>query len=128
MPTIAEKLMPAGLRPIYQKVLAGQRVTDAECVALYHSKDLNALGCIANIVRERKNGNTGTYIRNLYVNYSNHCILRCQFCAFGARKREAHAFEMSIDEIVEKARTGLARGITEIHMVGGLHPDRKSVV
>ena len=114
--------MPAGLRPIYQKVLAGQRVTDAECVALYHSKDLNALGCIANIVRERKNGNTGTYIRNLYVNYSNHCILRCQFCAFGARKNEAHAFELSIEEIVRRVARGLELGITEVHMVGGLHP------
>ena len=56
MRTIAEKLIPAVLRPIYQKALAGQRVSDAECVELYRSKDLNALGCIANIIRERKTG------------------------------------------------------------------------
>ena len=119
------KLIPLDLRPIYEKTLAGGRIDDEECLRLYASKDLNAVGAIANVVRERKNGNVATYIHNQYINYSNHCILRCQFCAFGARKREAHAFEMSIDEIVEKARTGLALGITEIHMVGGLHPTLK---
>src|SRR5207344_276365 len=79
----------------------------------------------ANILRERKNGNVATYIHNQYINYSNHCILSCQFSAFGARKRDAHAFEMTIEQIVEKARAGLEHGITEIHMVGGLHPSLK---
>ena len=122
---IAEKLIPAALRPVYCKVQDGQRVSDAECLELYRSSDLNALGMIANVIRERKNGNVGTYIHNLYVNYSNHCILRCQFCAFGARKHEPHAFELSIDEIVGRVRRGLEQGITEIHMVGGLHPTLK---
>ncbi len=120
------KLIPPDLRPIYEKTLAAERISDEECRRLYASKDLNALGAIANVVRERKNGNVATYIHNQYINYSNHCILQCQFCAFGARKREAHAFEMSIDEIVEKARVGLRLGITEIHMVGGLHPGLKA--
>ena len=125
MATIAEKLIPEPLRPILGKVREGLRITDAECLQLYRSNDLNALGIIANFIRERKNGNVGTYIRNLYVNYSNHCILRCQFCAFGARKNEAHAFEMSIEEIEQRVRHGLGAGITEIHMVGGLHPSLK---
>ncbi|MEO6788499.1 MAG: aminofutalosine synthase MqnE [Chthoniobacteraceae bacterium] len=125
MATIAEKLIPEMLRPIFEKVRDGQRITDAECLQLYHSNDLNALGMIANVIRERKNGNVGTYIHNLYVNYSNHCILRCQFCAFGARKNEAHAFEFSIEEIEQRVRHGLESGITEIHMVGGLHPSLK---
>jgi aminodeoxyfutalosine synthase len=125
MATIAEKLIPEPLRPIFGKVREGLRITDAECLQLYRSNDLNALGMIANFIRERKNGNVGTYIRNLYVNYSNHCILRCQFCAFGARKNEAHAFEMSIEEIEQRVRHGLGTGITEIHMVGGLHPSLK---
>ena len=88
-------LIPATLRPICDKVLDGERISDAEALALYRSNDLNALGAIANIVRERKNGNVATYIHNQYINYSNHCILSCQFCAFGARKRDAHAFEMT---------------------------------
>ena len=122
---MSAKLLTAELRPIYDKVLAGGRVTDDEALGLYASKDLNGLGVIANILRERKNGNVATYIHNQYVNYSNHCILSCQFCAFGARKRDPHAFEMTIDEIVEKAREGLKHGVTEVHMVGGLHPTLK---
>ena len=122
---MSAKLLSPELRPIYEKVLAGQRVTDAEALGLYATHDLNGLGCIANVLRERKNGNIATYIHNQYINYANHCILSCQFCAFGAKKREAHAFEMTIDEIVAKARAGLKLGITEIHMVGGLHPSLK---
>jgi aminodeoxyfutalosine synthase len=122
---MSAKLLSPSLRPIYDKVFAGERVTDAEALQLYASHDLNGIGAIANIIRERKNGNIATYIHNQYINYSNHCILSCQFCAFGARKRDAHAFEMSIEEIVEKARLGLKLGITEIHMVGGLNPSLK---
>jgi aminodeoxyfutalosine synthase len=120
--SLPAKFIPSPLRPIHEKVLASQRITDADAAALYACNDLNALGAIANIVRERQNGNVATYIHNQYVNYSNHCILACQFCAFGARKRDPHAFEFTIDEIVEKVRAGVARGVTEIHMVGGLHP------
>jgi aminodeoxyfutalosine synthase len=77
---------------------------------------------MASTVRERKNGNVATYILNRYINYSNICVLSCQFCAFAARKRDAHAFEYAIDEIVEAVRQALTSGITEVHMVGGLHP------
>ena len=124
MPVTA-KLIPADLRSIFEKVVAGERVSDDECARLYHSNDLNALGSMANAVRERKNGNIATYIHNQYINYSNVCLLSCQFCAFGARKRDAHAFELTVDEIVEKVRGALTLGITEIHMVGGLHPSLK---
>jgi aminodeoxyfutalosine synthase len=114
--------LPKELHPIFQKVCAGERVSEAEALFLFQQRDLNALGLIAEQVRERKNANTATYIRNLYINYSNLCILSCQFCAFGARKRDPHAFEFRIDEIVGKVREGLEQGITEVHMVGGLHP------
>jgi len=116
------RLLNPSLRSIYDKVVAEQRITDEEACRLYRSTDVNALGAIANIVRERKNGNRATYILNRYINYSNICILSCQFCAFGARKRDAHAFEMAIPEIVGTTRKSLAQGITEVHMVGGLHP------
>jgi len=110
------------LRSIYDKVVDEQRISDEEACRLYQSTDINSLGAIANIVRQRKNGNRATYILNRYINYSNICILSCQFCAFGARKRDPHAFEMAIPEIVETTRGFLSQGITEVHMVGGLHP------
>jgi aminodeoxyfutalosine synthase len=119
---LLERLLPPDLRPLHQKVLAGTRLDEADALFLLQHKDLNALGVLANIPRERKNGNVATYIRNLYVNYSNHCILSCQFCAFSAKKRDPHAFELSIEQIAAKVRVGLEHGITEVHMVGGLHP------
>ena len=119
-------LLGRELRPIYDKVQAGGRVTDAEALTLYQSHDLNALGAIANLTRERKNGNVATYLLNRYINYSNVCILSCQFCAFAAKKRDAHAFELAIPEVVETTRKALEQGITEIHMVGGLHPTLKA--
>ena len=118
-------LIPKELRPIAEKVEAGQRILEADAVALYRSDDLNALGMIANVLRERKNGNYATYIHNRYINYSNICILSCQFCAFAAKKRDAHAFEYAIDEIINAVREALPLGITEVHMVGGLHPTLK---
>ena len=119
---LAARFLPPELRSIYSQVVDGGRIDESQALELMHHGDLNAIGTIANVVRERINGNVATYIRNLYVNYSNICVLSCQFCAFGARKRDAHAFEFSHDDIVAKVRVGLQGGITEVHMVGGLHP------
>ncbi|MEY2573410.1 MAG: aminodeoxyfutalosine synthase [Verrucomicrobiota bacterium] len=115
-------LIPTDLRSIAEKVEGEQRLSEAEAAQLYRSTDLNALGVMASAVRQRKNGNVATYILNRYINYSNVCILSCQFCAFAARKRDAHAFERSIDDIVAAVDESLGSGITEVHMVGGLHP------
>ena len=116
------RFIPDSLRKIYEKVLAGERIDQSEACALYRSTDINALGKIADVIRDRKNGNRATYILNRYINYSNICVLSCQFCAFGARRRDPHAFEMAISEIVEATQKARSQGITEIHMVGGLHP------
>ncbi|MEP6602610.1 MAG: aminofutalosine synthase MqnE [Spartobacteria bacterium] len=118
-------LIPQQLRPIAEKVEARQRISEAEAVELYRCTDLNALGILASVVRAQKNGNVATYILNRYINYSNICVLSCQFCAFAARKRDAHAFELAIDDIVGAVRDALELGITEVHMVGGLHPTLK---
>src|SRR6266403_6008033 len=119
------KLIPKELRPIAEKVEAQHRISETDALNLYHANDLNALGMIASAVRERKNGNCATYIHNRYINYSNICVLSCQFCAFAAKKRDAHAFEYAIDEIVNVVSDALPLGITEVHMVGGLHPTLK---
>ncbi|HEY2711957.1 MAG TPA: aminofutalosine synthase MqnE [Chthoniobacterales bacterium] len=115
-------LIPKALCAIAEKVESAQRISDDDALRLYESHELNALGMMASTVRERKNGNVATYILNRYINYSNICVLSCQFCAFAARKRDPHAFEYVIDEIVEAVRQALGSGITEVHMVGGLHP------
>ncbi len=110
------------LRDIYDKVAAGERISEADALQLFESKDLNAVGAIADLARQKKVGNRASYIINRYVNYSNYCILSCQFCSFARKKRDADGFQFSVEEIVRKAREALKLGITELHIVGGLHP------
>src|SRR5881628_2401630 len=115
-------LQRSELRDLYDKVDAGERISDADALRLFESKDLNAVGAIADFVNQRKNGRRASYIINRYINYSNYCILSCQFCSFARKKRDKDGFELSTDQIVQKAREALTLGITELHIVGGLHP------
>ncbi|MDP9290966.1 MAG: aminofutalosine synthase MqnE [Verrucomicrobiota bacterium] len=110
---------------IAEKVRADRRLSDADALALFQSDDLEALSQIGSIARARRHGSAAFYIINRHINYSNICVLDCDFCAFGKRKRDADAYELSIDEMVERARTSLGLGATEIHIVGGLHPTWK---
>jgi aminodeoxyfutalosine synthase len=116
-------LRNSDLRDIYEKVANNQRISEEDGFRLFRSKDLNALGAIADFVRQRKCGNHASYILNRYINYSNYCILSCQFCAFARKKRDADGFQFTVEEIVQKAREALSIGITELHIVGGLHPN-----
>ena len=110
------------LRDLYDKVAAGERISEADALRLFESKDLNAVGAIADLACRKKSGRRASYIINRYINYSNYCILSCQFCSFARKKRDADGFQFSIEEIVAKAREALQLGITELHIVGGLHP------
>ncbi len=115
-------LQRSELRDLYEKVVAGTRLSEADALRLFESKDINAVGALADFARQRKVGDRASYILNRYINYSNYCILSCQFCSFARKKRDADGFELSIEQIVQKAREALALGITELHIVGGLHP------
>lgn len=110
------------LRDLYEKVAAGDRISEADALRLFESKDLNTVGAIADLACQRKVGNRASYILNRYINYSNYCILSCQFCSFARKKRDADGFQLTIEEIVRKAGEALRLGITELHIVGGLHP------
>ena len=110
------------LRDLYDKVAAGQRISETDAMRLFESKDLNAVGAIADFARRRKVGDRASYILNRYINYSNYCILSCQFCSFARKKRDADGFQLTVEQMVQKAREALRLGITELHIVGGLHP------
>src|SRR3954449_11440976 len=110
------------LRDIHEKVVSGERISEPDALRLFESKDLNTVGAIADLARQRKVGNHASYIINRYINYSNYCILSCQFCSFARKKRDADGFQHSVEEIVQMAREALNIGITELHIVGGLHP------
>src|SRR6059036_3309021 len=113
------------LRDLYDKVASGERISEADALRLFESKDLNTVGAISDLARRSRPAgidNRASYIINRYVNYSNYCILSCQFCAFARKKRDADGFQFTVEEIVQKAREALHLGITELHIVGGLHP------
>lgn len=110
---------------ILEKARRGERITDAEALALFECDDLELLSQIGSTVREAKHGKRAYYVINRHINYSNLCVLDCDFCAFGKRKRDPGAYELTIGEMVENARTAIAMGAAEIHIVGGLHPTWK---
>ena len=114
--------VPESLANIRDKLALGQRLDEAEALRLFECDDLNALGQLADEVNRRKNNNRASYILNRYFNYSNYCILSCQFCAFSRKKRDANGFELAVPDMVQKAKEALSIGITELHIVGGLHP------
>ena len=109
-------------KKIEEKAEAGQRLSFEEGVYLFREAELHSLGQLADRVRAGKVGKRASYVLNRYLNYSNVCILSCQFCAFARKKREPGTFELSVEEMTETARKSVAQGITEIHIVGGLHP------
>jgi aminodeoxyfutalosine synthase len=111
------------LQPIYEKVAAGRRLSREDGCTLFGSFDLLGVGRLAQIVRERLHGNKAYYIYNQHINYSNICVNGCKFCAFGRKAGEAGAYEMRLPEIFAKVEERLHEPITEIHIVGGCHPD-----
>lgn len=108
---------------IIQKVADEQPLSLEEGLWLYESLDLFQLGQLAQERRLRYHGRKTYYVRNRHIDYSNLCVLSCKFCAFARKKGEAGVFEHTIADIVEKAKLGLKEGITELHIVGGFHPD-----
>lgn len=124
--SLAASLIPRDLQPIYEKVMQDQRLTAQDGITLLESNDLFALGAIANEARQRRVGDYVYFNNNAHINYSNVCALWkvCKFCAFGKQnKADAEGYTYSIEQMVEKAKAYARLGVTEFHMVGGLHPD-----
>ena len=123
---LAAKLIErAGLADIDRKVRAGERLSFDEGLFLDESVDVLTLGKLANVVRERKNGNFAFYNTNLHLNPTNVCIYRCRFCAFRADLRAERAYTFTDEMIRERVLEAKERGATEIHVVGGLHHQKK---
>ena len=111
------------LKPVAQKVLAGERLTMDDGIALYRSPDLLAVGWLANHVREKRHGNITYYNVNRHINPTNVCVAHCKLCAFGRDPNAPGAYTFGLEEIYQRAEQGVREGATEFHIVGGLHPD-----
>ena len=114
------------LAPIREKVEAGERLTLDDGIMLYSREvPLPELGELANLVRERKNGNFAYYNINTHLNPTNVCVYRCTFCAFRADLRSAKGYWMSDEQILARGQEAVDAGSTEMHIVGGLHHQAK---
>ena len=113
------------LKPIRDKVEAGQRLSLDDGLLLYQDDvPLNEVGQLANLVRERINGNRGYYNINTHLNATNVCVYRCVFCAFRSDLRSPKGYVMDEDAILARGKEAVENGCTEMHLVGGLHHKR----
>jgi aminodeoxyfutalosine synthase len=117
------QISDAHLKPIADKVLAGERLSFDDGIALYRTNDLLALGWLANSVREQRHGSVCYYNVNRHINPTNVCVAHCRLCAFGRAPDAPGAYTFALEEIYQRAEAGMREGATEFHMVGGLHPD-----
>jgi len=127
------------LKKIEKKFLARKRLAPDDALALFQSDDIFTIGRLANIAAERKNGKNAYFIQNHHINPTNICVNRCKFCAFSRSKGEKGAYELSIKEIIKKLQAQMTEvsshksvvtkklqprsPFSEVHIVGGLHPD-----
>ena len=117
------------LKKIEKKVLSGKRLAPEEALVLFGSDDIFSIGRLAARVAHRINGDNAFFIRNHHINPTNICVNRCKFCAFSRSRGDKGAYEMSIGKVIKKlrsnvgARRAVPLRVSEVHIVGGLHPD-----
>jgi aminodeoxyfutalosine synthase len=114
------------LDSIREKVLAGRRLNLEDGLFLDDPKTpLHEVGALANLVRERLNGNRAYYNINSHLNPTNVCVYRCSFCAFRSDLRQPKGYVMSDEQILARGQEAVEAGCTEMHIVGGLHHQKK---
>jgi aminodeoxyfutalosine synthase len=114
------------IKKIKNKVLDGKHLTGEDALKLFTSDDIFSLGTLASYAAKKKNGNNAYFIRNRHINPTNICVNRCKFCAFSRSKGQKGAFELTIDQIINKLNIQFSAPgtfLSEVHIVGGLHPE-----
>lgn len=113
------------LKVIAQKVDKQERITEEEGIYLFEKADLNYLGVLANHIREERHQNTTYFNKNFHVEPTNICVFDCKFCAYSKLLRnrvDNQAWEMNEEEIYEMVKSYNDQQVTEVHIVGGVHP------
>ncbi len=121
-------IMQGGADPrtkeIAAKAVSGQRISDEEALHLYNNADLGLLGMIAFGIKKEKTGLKVFYNRNFHIEPTNVCVNNCRFCSYKKPQGDPQAWELSMDEILHKVAAYRGSRATEVHIVGGVHPDR----
>jgi aminodeoxyfutalosine synthase len=120
---LIEQTSNKDLQSIAQKVKDGSRITDAECITLFEQGDLPFVGALANFIKEKLHGDKVYFNRNFHIEPTNVCVFSCKFCSYSqlyAHKEEG--WELSIDQMLDIVKSYDGKPITEVHIVGGVHP------
>lgn len=121
--TLIDFTADQGLKTIAEKVKNQQRITDEECLLLFEKGSLAFVGTLANYIRERLHGDVTYFNRNFHIEPTNVCVFSCKFCSYSrlyANKEEG--WELSIDQMLDIVKSYDGKPITEVHIVGGVHP------
>ncbi len=121
--TLINHTVDIDLKNIAIKVKQQQRITDQEGIKLFEKGSLAFVGFLANYIREGKHGNTTYFNRNFHIEPTNVCVFSCKFCSYSrlyANKEEG--WELSIDQMLDIVKSYDGKPITEVHIVGGVHP------
>lgn len=115
-------LLPS-LRSVAEKVLEGERLTEEEGILLFEKASLAFAGTLANLVRERLHGDVTYFNRNFHIEPTNVCVFSCKFCSYSrlyAHREEG--WELTADQMLDIVRRYDGKPVTEVHIVGGVHP------
>jgi aminodeoxyfutalosine synthase len=111
------------VKEIARKIENGTRVTAEEALRLWREAPLWLLARLADGVRRRKNGDALYWNRNFHIEPTNVCAFACKFCSYRRGKGDPEAWDLSIEQMEETARRYVGTGVTEVHIVGGVHPE-----
>ncbi|GAB6165676.1 aminofutalosine synthase MqnE [Thermostilla marina] len=110
---------------IREKVVAGERLSVDDGIYLFSPEvDLHALGQLAEARCLERHGPIAYYNLNDHLNPSNLCVYNCRFCAYSRKAGDADAYELNFDQMLARAQSAVERGATELHIVGGIHPEK----
>ncbi len=121
---ILDSIKDSELKRISQKVIDSQRITPEEGLLLFEKAELGLLGTLANYIREKRHGNYVYFNRNFHIEPTNICIYNCKFCSYVRKINQPGAWEYSLEDILQKVREYDGKAVTEVHIVGGVHPKR----
>jgi aminodeoxyfutalosine synthase len=112
------------LRLIAEKVSGDIRITPEEGLILYKRSDLSLLGLLSGITRRKHNGNNAYYNNNFHIEPTNKCIYNCRFCSYHKPEGDPESWEYSHDQMIDIVKSFDNKKVTEVHIVGGVHPSR----
>ena len=113
----------SNLKKIVNKIINNQRISKKEGLILYNNSSISLLGSLANVIREKKNGNKVYFNKNIHIEPTNICVFDCKFCSYSRLlKKKEEGWEYTIEEMISKIEAYKENEITEVHIVGGVHP------